>query len=233
MESISLVVSASEKMPPEVFEKFDYLFGLEILDSIGSSEVTYEWIANRPKDFKRGSLGKPVFGVGIKLIDDNGDEITKPNISGECWVESQTACFFYWRKYDKSRDTFIGSWTRTGDTLFFDEDGFFWFSGRSDDVFKVRGLWVSPIEVEGAITKHKGVLEAAVIPSDNKGLTVPKAFVVLQQGQKGDKNLIKELKKSVRKIGGYKIPEEVIFVDDLPRTTLMKIDRRTLRENNG
>ena len=233
MESISLVVSASEKMPPEVFEKFDYLFGLEILDSIGSSEVTYEWIANRPKDFKRGSLGKPVFGVGIKLIDDNGDEITKPNISGECWVESQTACFFYWRKYDKSRDTFIGSWTRTGDTLFFDEDGFFWFSGRSDDVFKVRGLWVSPIEVEGAITEHKSVLEAAVIPSDNKGLTVPKAFVVLQQGQKGDKNLIKELKKSVRKIGGYKIPEEVIFVDDLPRTTLMKIDRRTLRENNG
>ena len=135
MSSISLVISASEKMPPEVFDKFDALFGLEILDSIVSSEVTYEWIANRPKEFKRGSLGKPVFGVCIKLMGDDGNEITEPNISGECWVQSRTACFFYWRKYEISRDSFIGSWTRTGDTLLFDEDGYFWFVGRCDDVF--------------------------------------------------------------------------------------------------
>ncbi|MDP6429996.1 MAG: benzoate-CoA ligase family protein [Rhodospirillales bacterium] len=231
MSSVSLVISASEKMPPEVFERFDALFGLEILDSIGSSEVTYEWIANRPREFKRGSLGKPVFGVGVKLIDDGGNEITEPNVSGECWVRSRTACFFYWRKYDKSRDTFIGPWTRTGDTLLFDEDGFFWFAGRSDDIFKVKGLWVSPIEVEAAITEHPGVLEAAVIPAeDSEGLTVPKAFVVLRQGQAASGELADELKERVRAVGGYKVPEQIVFTGDLPRTTLMKIDRRTLRE---
>jgi benzoate-CoA ligase len=231
MGSVSLVVSASEKMPPEVFERFDSLFGLEILDSIGSSEVTYEWIANRLKDFKRGSLGKPVFGVGVKLMDDNGAEITEPNVSGECWVRSPTACFFYWRKYDKSRDTFIGPWTRTGDTLLFDEDGFFWFAGRSDDIFKVKGLWVSPIEVEAAITEHASVLEAAVIPAEDKdGMTVPKAFVVLRQGQGPSDALSDDLKTRVRAAGGYKVPEQIVFVDELPRTTLMKIDRRTLRE---
>ena len=231
MGSVSLVVSASEKMPPEVFERFDSLSGLEILDSIGSSEVTYEWIANRLKDFKRGSLGKPVFGVGVKLMDDNGAEITGPNVSGECWVQSPTACFFYWRKYDKSRDTFIGPWTRTGDTMLFDEDGFFWFAGRSDDIFKVKGLWVSPIEVEAAITEHGSVLEAAVIPAEDKdGMTVPKAFVVLRQGQAPSDALSDDLKTRVRAAGGYKVPEQIVFVDELPRTTLMKIDRRTLRE---
>ncbi|MDP6173923.1 MAG: AMP-binding protein, partial [Rhodospirillales bacterium] len=230
MSSVSLVISASEKMPPEVFERFDKLFGIEILDSIGSSEVTYEWIANRPKEFKRGSLGKPVFGVGVKLMDDDGVEITEPNVSGECWVKSQTACFFYWRKYEKSRGTFIGPWTRTGDTLLFDEDGFFWFAGRSDDIFKVKGLWVSPIEVEAAITEHVGVLEAAVIPADDRdGLTICKAFVVLRQSADGSEELAGELKENVRRIGGYKVPGEIVFVDDLPRTTLMKIDRRTLR----
>ncbi len=231
MSSVSLVISASEKMPPEVFERFDRLFGIEILDSIGSSEVTYEWIANRPKEFKRGSLGKPVFGVGVKLVDDDGNEITEPNISGECWVKSQTACFFYWRKYEKSRDTFIGPWSRTGDTLLFDEDGFFWFTGRGDDIFKVKGLWVSPLEVEAAITEQASVLEAAVIPAENSdGLTVAKAFVVMRQGHAGTEALADDLKKRVRAVGGYKVPEQIVFVDDLPRTTLLKIDRRALRE---
>ena len=231
MESVSLVISASEKIPPEVFESFESLFGLEILDSIGSSEVTYEWIANRPKEFKRGSLGKPVFGVGVKLMDDDGNEITEPNVSGECWLKSQTSCFFYWRKYEKSRDTFVGHWARTGDVLLFDEDGFFWFAGRSDDVFKVKGMWVSPIEVEAAITEHPSVLEAAVISSENsEGLTVPKAFVVMQKGHDGTTALANELSERVRKIGGYKVPEEIVYVDELPRTTLMKINRRALKE---
>ncbi len=231
LSSVAMVFSASEKMPPEVFERFEALFGLEILDSIGSSEVTYEWIGNRPKDFKRGSVGKPVFGVEVKLVGDDGNEITQPNVSGECWVKSLTACFFYWRKYDKSRETFIGPWTRTGDTLLFDEEGFFWFTGRSDDIFKVRGLWVSPIEVEAAITEHPAVLEAAVISAENAdGLTVPKAFVVLRQGRAGSESLIDELAARVRAKGGYKVPEQIVFVDSLPRTTLLKIDRRALRK---
>ena len=228
--SIGLVTSASEKMPPEIFEKFFEFFGLEILDSIGSSEITYEWIANRPKDFRRGSLGKPVFGFEAKLVDEEGREITEPNKDGEAWIKSKTACFFYWRKLDKTKETFIGEWTRTGDTLRFDEDGYFWFSGRSDDVFKVKGLWVSPIEVEAAITEDEAVLEAAVVSFEDKdGLTKPIAYVVLNPGHEATDELAARLRSGVQKIGGYKVPEQIKFVDSLPRTTLMKIDRRALR----
>ena len=114
--------------------------------------------------------------------------------------------------------------------LQFDEDGFFWFSGRSDDVFKVKGLWVSPIEVEAAVTEHDAVLEAAVVSfTDDEGLIKPKAFIVLKPGKELSEDLVSELKGNVRKIGGYKVPEEIEFVDSLPRTTLMKIDRRALR----
>jgi benzoate-CoA ligase len=229
--SLEVVTSASEKMPPEVFEQFHKLFGLEILDSIGSSEITYEWIANRPSDFRRGSLGKPVFGFEAKLVDSDGNEVTAPNTDGEAWIKSNTACFFYWRKLAKTKETFVGEWARTGDTLQFDDDGYFWFSGRSDDVFKVKGLWVSPIEVEAAITEHEAVMEAAVVSyEDSDGLTQAKAFVVLNPGIEVTDDLVNALKDGVRKIGGYKVPAELDFVAALPRTTLMKIDRRTLRE---
>jgi benzoate-CoA ligase len=229
--SLEVVTSASEKMPPEVFEQFHKLFGLEILDSIGSSEITYEWIANRSSDFRRGSLGKPVFGFEAKLMDSDGNEVTAPNTDGEAWIKSNTACFYYWRKLDKTKETFVGEWARTGDTLQFDDDGYFWFSGRSDDVFKVKGLWVSPIEVEAAITEHEAVMEAAVVSyEDSDGLTQAKAFVVLNPGVDINDDLVSALKDGVRKIGGYKVPAEMDFVAALPRTTLMKIDRRTLRE---
>lgn len=229
--SLSLVTSASEKMPPEVFEKFEELFSLEIHDSIGSSEITYEWIANRPIDYRRGSLGKPVFGFEAKLMDADGNEVTEPGTDGEAWIKSRTACFYYWRKLDKTKETFVGEWARTGDTLQYDSDGYFWFSGRSDDVFKVKGLWVSPLEVEAAITEHDAVLEAAVVSvEDADGLTKPKAFVVLKPGNDGNAALADALKAGVRRIGGYKVPDEIAFVDALPRTTLMKIDRRALRE---
>lgn len=232
--SLEVVTSASEKMPNEVFENFHKLFGLEILDSIGSSEITYEWIANRPSDYRRGSLGRPVFGFEAKLMDADGKEVTEPNTDGEAWIKSRTACFFYWRKLDKTQETFVGEWARTGDTLFFDEDGYFWFSGRSDDVFKVKGLWLSPIEVEAAITEDDAVMEAAVVSyEDDDGLTKPKAFVVLNPGNEATDALADRLKAGVRKIGGYKVPEEIAFVDALPRTTLMKIDRRALREQEA
>lgn len=228
--SLSVVTSASEKMPPEVFEKFHELFGLEVLDSIGSSEITYEWIANRPSEFRRGSLGRPIYGIEVKLMDSDGQEVTEPDTDGEAWIKSKTTCFYYWRKLDKSRETFIGEWARTGDTLQFDGDGYFWFSGRSDDVFKVKGLWVSPIEVEAAITENDSVLEAAVVSyEDAEGLTQAKAFIVLKPGTEVSDALVDELKAGVRKIGGYKVPQEMDFVATLPRTTLMKIDRRALR----
>ena len=149
---------------------------------------------------------------------------------GEAWIRSKTACFFYWRKYDKSRATFIGEWTRTGDNLYFDEDGFFWFAGRDDDMFKVKGLWVAPIEIEAALTAHPAVREAAVVSfTDPDGLTKPGAYVVLRQGFAQSEALIAELAAAVRPLGGYKVPARFTFLDALPRTTLMKIDRRALR----
>lgn len=233
--SIRGVYSASEKMPPEVFERWHARFGVELMDSIGSSEVTYEWIANRPGDFRRGSLGRPIPGVEIRLVDDEGADVTTPDTPGECWVKSRTACFFYWRKFDETKRTFQGPWVRTGDQLQFDEDGYFWFAGRSNDVFKVKGLWVSPIEIEAAITRDERVLEAAAIGvEESDGLMAVKAFVVLRSGQAGDAALVEDLKARVRdEAGGYKVPRDIVFVEELPRTTLQKIDRRALRDRES
>ncbi len=229
--ALDFVASASEKIPPEIFSRFHEQFGVELFDSIGSSEITYEWIANRQKEFKRGSLGKPVFGYEVRLMSPDHDDVTEPNLPGEAWIKSRTACFFYWRKYDKSRETFIGEWTRTGDNLYFDEDGFFWFSGRNDDMFKVKGLWVTPIEIEAALTGHPAVHEAAVVSfTDPDGFTKPKAFLVLRQGHVQSDALTIELCAAVRPLGGYKVPERYEFIEELPRTTLMKIDRRALRQ---
>jgi benzoate-CoA ligase len=230
MPALNFVASASEKMPPEMFERFYDLTGVELFDSIGSSEITYEWIANRPKVFKRGSLGKPVFGHEVRLVGPDGRDVTEPNVPGEAWIRSRTACFFYWRKYEKSRETFVGEWTRTGDHLQFDEDGFFWFSGRANDLFKVRGLWVSPIDIEAALTGHSAIREAAVVSfEDADGLTKPRAYLVLRGGFARSDALLAELRDAVRPLGSYKIPESFVFVDQLPRTTLQKIDRRALR----
>jgi benzoate-CoA ligase len=230
LPALDFVVSASEKIPPEIFSRFHDEFGVELHDSIGSSEITYEWIANRQKEFRRGSLGKPVFGCEVRLVSPDGGIVTEPNVPGEAWIKSKTACFFYWRKYDKSRETFIGEWTRTGDNLYFDDDGFFWFAGRDNDMFKVHGLWVTPIEIEAALTGHPAVHEAAVVSfTDAEGFTKPKAYVVLRQGFSGDQALIAELCAAVRPLGGYKVPGAYEFIAELPRTTLLKIDRRALR----
>lgn len=229
--ALDFVASASEKIPPHLFEAFHARFGIEILDSIGSSEVTYEWIANRPKDFKRRSLGRPVFGYEIKLVDEDGREVTEPGVPGEAWIRSKTACFFYWRKYEKSRETFIGGWTRSGDNLTFDEDGYFWFAGRENDVFKVSGLWVSPLEIEAALMRHPAVKEAAVVSfEDADGLVKPKAFVVLKDGDAASPDLEQALRDQVRPLGGYKVPAAFAYIEALPRTTLLKVDRKVLRE---
>jgi acyl-coenzyme A synthetase/AMP-(fatty) acid ligase len=232
LPALQFAASASEKMPPEIFSRFHEAFGVELFDSIGSSEITYEWIANRPKEFCRGSLGKPVFGCEVRLVSPEGRDVTQPNIPGEAWIKSRTACFFYWRNYDKSRATFVGEWTRTGDNLCFDENGFFWFAGRNDDAFKVKGLWVAPIEVEAALTAHPAVREAALVSfTDADGLTQPIAYVVLRQDFAESEALIEELCAAVRPLGGYKVPQRFCFIDALPRTTLLKIDRKALRQS--
>ncbi len=228
--ALNFAASASEKIPPQVFAEFHDRFGIEMHDSIGSSEISYEWIANGPADYRRGSLGRPVYGCEVKLIDEDGHQIMEANVPGECCIKSRTACFYYWRKYAKSRETFVGDWARTGDNLYFDEDGYFWFSSRNNDVFKVSGLWVSPTDIESAINDHPAVLESAVVGiTDKEGLTRPKAFVVLRAGHAASQTLIDELKAQVKPLGGFKVPAEFEFPAELPRTTLMKIDRKALR----
>jgi benzoate-CoA ligase len=228
--SVRFVVTASEQIPTEVASRFDKLFGLELMDSIGSSEVTYEWIANRQRDHKPGTLGRPVFGCEVKLVSAEGEEIAEPGLEGEAWVRSRTSCLFYWRKYDESRSTFVGPWTRTGDILRLTEDGYFAFVGRRDDLFKVSGMWVSPLEVEAAIAESPCVHEVAVVgATDTSEVMKPKAFVVLRAGCEPSEELAEDFRARVRKIGGYKVPNQIVYLEALPRTPLMKIDRRALR----
>jgi acyl-CoA synthetase (AMP-forming)/AMP-acid ligase II len=174
---------------------------------IGSSEITYEWIASQPRVFKRGSLGRPVFGYEVRLVGADGQDVTQPNVAGEAWIRSRTTCFYYWRKYDKSRETFVVDWARTGDHLQFDEDGFFWFSGRANDLFKVKGLWVSPLEIEAALTRHPAIREAAVVPfTDPDGLTKPKAYLVMREGFSQNEKLLAELRAAIVPLGSYLVP---------------------------
>ncbi len=232
--TVKILCCASEKLPTSLCDEFFDIFDLEIFDAIGSAEVTYQWIGNRPAEWRRASLGKPIFGYHIKLIDDQGREIVEPNQSGDAWVKSETGLLCYWRDFGKTRDTTNGWWFRTGDKLMFDEDGFFWFVGRADDLFKIGGLWVSPIEVEAAIAKHPCVAECAVVAAeDSQGTIFVKAFIVLQKGTVSTEQIEYELKDLVREIGGYKIPRQIEYIDQLPRTELRKVNRRALREISG
>ncbi len=230
--SITLAVTASEKMPIAFFEQFQRIFAIELLDSIGSAEVTYEWIANRPEAFRRGSIGKPVFGYEIRLIDSQGNIVTTPNTKGQAEVYSTTGTPFYWRKRTLSQQSIIDGWIKTGDELYYDEDGFYWFAARSNDVFKVKGLWISPLEIEEVLVSDIRIQEAAVVSyQDQNGLTKPAAYLVLAEPQSQTHAIEQELSLLIKeKLGGYKIPGRFFYIDQLPKTTLLKVDRRWLRD---
>ena len=232
--SLNMVHSAAEKIPMAIHEKFREIYDLEVFDSIGSSEIAYEWLANRPAEHKMGSAGKPVFNCEALLVDpDTMEIIREPHQQGEIWVKSDGVFFFYWRKYHKTKDCLVGPWMRTGDVVYFDEDGFLFHVSRVDDVFKVSGMWVSPLEVEDSLLRHEAVQDAAVIPrkSEADGLTSPKAFIVLSPGWTLTDELVRELQKRVRDdIGGYKSPKWIEAIDEIPSTTFQKISRVTLRQ---
>ena len=232
--SLNMVHSAAEKIPMAIHEKFLEIYDLEVFDSIGSSEIAYEWLANRPTEHKMGSAGKPIFNCEALLVDpDTMEIIREPHQQGEIWVKSDGVLFFYWRKYHKTKDCLVGPWMRTGDVAYFDEDGFLFHVSRVDDVFKVSGMWVSPLEVEDSLLTHEAVQDAAVIPkkSESEGLTYPKAFIVLSPGWRLTDELVRELQKRVRDdIGGYKSPRWIESIDEIPSTTFQKISRVTLRQ---
>jgi benzoate-CoA ligase family protein len=232
--SIRYGVSAGEALPAAIFERFRQRFGVTILDGIGSTEICHIFISNQPGAIRPGSSGKLVAGYEARVLDDDGQPVPRGEV-GNLLIKGDSTCAMYWNKHEKTKDTIEGHWIRTGDKYYQDEDGFFWYAGRSDDMLKVGGIWVSPVEVENALIEHPAVLEAGVVGrEDHDELVKPMAYVVLQAGQAGTSELAKELQDFVRgKVAEYKRPRWVEFVPELPKTATGKTQRFKLRERAG
>ena len=227
---LRVCTSAGEALPESVGHAWRARFGVDILDGVGSTELLHIFLSNAPGDIKYGSSGRPVPGYRVRLVDDAGADVADGEV-GELLVDAPSAGEGYWNQRSKTRRTFEGHWTRTGDKYVRDADGRYTFCGRADDMFKVSGIWVSPFEVESALITHPAVLEAAVVPEgDNEGLLKPKAFVVLRPDVPTD-GLHDSLKEHVKqKIGPWKYPRWIDVVDALPKTATGKIQRFKLRD---
>lgn len=226
--------SAGEALPAEVGSRWRDCTGVDILDGLGSTEMLHIFLSNRLGEVRYGTTGKPVPGYEIRLVDEEGRPVPKGDI-GELQVSGCTSAAYYWNNREKSRATFLGSWTRSGDKYSESEDGYFTYSGRNDDMLKVSGIWVSPFEVESAIASHPAVLEAAVVgQADESGLIKPKAFVVLRPDAARTDNLTAELQRHVKdRLAPYKYPRRIEFVEELPKTATGKIQRFKLREKKS
>jgi benzoate-CoA ligase family protein len=223
-------ISAGEALPKEIGETWRARFGVDILDGIGSTEMLHIFLSNRPGDVRYGTSGKPVPGYELKLIGDDGD-LASEGDDGALWVRGPTSAIAYWNNRERSLSTFHGPWTRTGDRYTRDADGYYTYSGRTDDMLKVGGIWVSPFEVESALAAHEAVLEAAVVGhADEAGLIKPKAFVVTKRRGEGGPALAEALKAFVKeRLAPYKYPRWIEFLDELPKTATGKIQRFRLR----
>ena len=230
---LRVCVSAGEALPAEVGKAFSSRFGVDVLDGVGSTEMLHQYVCNSPGKVKYGTSGKPVLGYEVRLVDEHGKDVPDGEV-GEMLVRGPSAAEGYWNQREKSRITFEGGWTRSGDKYTRDADGYFAYQGRTDDMFKVSGIWVSPFEVESALIGHDCVLEAAVVPKeDSDGLLKPKAFVVLKPGKTVANGLQDALKEHVKaKAGMWKYPRWIEFVDGLPKTATGKIQRFKLREGD-
>jgi 4-hydroxybenzoate-CoA ligase len=229
-KNLRLCTSAGEALPESVGNSWRQRFGVDILDGVGTTELLHIFLSNAPGDIKYGTAGRPVPGYKVRLVNDAGNEVADGEI-GELLVDAPSAADGYWNQRSKSRGTFEGHWTRTGDKYVRDADGRYTFCGRSDDMFKVSGIWVSPFEVESALITYPAVLEAAVVPeADSEGLLKPKAFVVLKADAKTG-GLHEALKEHVKqKIGPWKYPRWIEVVESLPKTATGKIQRFKLRD---
>jgi benzoate-CoA ligase family protein len=231
LSSVRHAISAGESLPAPLFHRFKERFGVEILDSLGSTETLQMVIANRPGEAKPGSSGKIIPGYEAKIVDEQGNAVAPKEI-GDLMIKGDSTCSGYWNKHEKTKETFVGDWFRTGDKYFQDEEGYFWYAGRSNDVFKVHGLWLSPAEVESALITHPVVREAAVVARvDADGLTKAAAYVVLSPEALPSDQLANELQEMVgKKIGGYKSPHWIEFLPEIPKTATGKLQRFKLRE---
>lgn len=231
LSSVRHAISAGESLPSALFDRFKQRFGIEILDALGSTETLQMVIANRPGEVRPGSSGKIIPGYEARLTDDAGRDVPQGEI-GTLLIKGDSTCAGYWNRHEKTKATFEGHWFRTGDKYYQDEDGYFWYAGRADDLFKVNGRWLSPAEVESALIAHPAVQEAAVIArADKNKLTKPAAYVVIKSDRVPDEELVQTLQDWVtERLGAYKRPRWIRFLPELPKTSTGKLQRFKLRE---
>ncbi|PCE27617.1 4-hydroxybenzoate--CoA ligase [Paraburkholderia acidicola] len=228
--SLRICTSAGEALPREVGERFAAHFGCDILDGIGSTEMLHIFLSNRAGDVQYGTTGRPVPGYDVELRDETGQPVADGDV-GDLYIKGPSAALMYWSNREKSRATFLGEWIRSGDKYRRLANGCYVYAGRSDDMLKVSGQYVSPVEVEMVLVQHDAVLEAAVVGVDHGGLVKTRAFVVLKQSAVDSGTLADELKAFVKeRLAPHKYPRDIVFVDDLPKTATGKIQRFKLRE---
>jgi len=229
--AMRLVSSAGEALPADLGQRFKAHFGVDIVDGIGSTEMLHVFLSNTPERVRYGTTGWPVPGYDIELRGDDGKPVADGE-SGELYIHGPSAAMMYWGNRAKTRETFQGGWTKSGDKYIRNEDGSYTYGGRSDDMLKVSGIYVSPFEVEATLVQHAAVLEAAVIGvPDGEGLTKTKAFVVLKHGASATAEELKAFVKD--KLAPYKYPRQIVFVEDLPKTATGKIQRFKLRDQES
>jgi benzoate-CoA ligase len=229
--NLRVCTSAGEALPPEIGKRWTERTGTELLDGIGSTEMLHIFLSNRPGDVRPGTTGKAVPGYALRLVDEQGNVISKPGELGELQISGPTSAIMYWSQREKTKNTFQGPWTRSGDKYSLDKDGYYAYGGRSDDMLKVSGIYVSPAEVEAALVSHEAVLEAAVVgAADEQKLIKPKAYVVLKPGTSASESLKTALQQHVKdKLAPYKYPRWIEFLGELPKTATGKIQRFKLR----
>jgi benzoate-CoA ligase len=221
--------SAGEALPRDIGERWTRHFGCEIIDGIGSTEMLHVFLSNRPGDVRYGTTGKAVDGYELELRNEDGSVVTGHDEIGDLYIKGPSSALMYWNNREKSRDTFQGVWTKSGDKYLRDAEGYYTYAGRNDDMLKVSGIYVSPFEVEATLVQHPSVLEAAVIgKEDSDGLTKTKAFIVLKPGQSLTQDEVKAFVKE--RLAPYKYPRFIEFVAELPKTATGKIQRFRLRD---
>jgi benzoate-CoA ligase len=229
--ALRMCSSAGEALPAEIAQRFKAHFGCDIIDGIGSTEMLHVFLSNRPGDVRYGTTGKPVDGYEIALRGEDGGPVADGEV-GDLYIRGPSAALMYWGNREKTRDTFQGGWTKSGDKYVRDADGYYTYAGRSDDMLKVSGIYVSPFEVEATLMQHPAVLEAAVIGTlDAEGLTKTKAFVVLKDGASATDEELKLFVKE--RLAPYKYPRLIEFLAELPKTATGKIQRFRLREREA
>jgi benzoate-CoA ligase family protein len=234
LSSLRFCYSAGEALPGELYERWKKTVGVEIYDGIGSAEMFHIYISNRPGDVKTGSLGKVVEGYEARIVDAHDSQVAVGEM-GTLKIKGDSAALCYWNAHEQSKKTFAGDWCTTGDQFHVDEEGYYWYHGRTDDMLKVSGIFVAPAELENCLLQHEAVLECAVVGAEGgDGLIKPKAFVVLRkeaQTPKASEDLIAELKEFVRShLAVYKYPRWIEFVPSLPKNDRGKIDRKKLKQ---